>query len=505
MKAPITIDEAMHDPKLLGAALGDTASWQVWSAVAKASYGLRLTATERTAFDKVAGGRNPPTRKVREFVGVASRRSGKGRIAAALATYESAIVDHRQHLSPGETGVCATISPTKAQSTIILNYCRGYFESSPLLRTKVKDITQDEIRLKNGTIITTLVNDFRSLRGRTLLFAALDEAAFLRDDQSSTPDIEAARALRPGLSTTDGLLAILSSPYSRRGLLHQRYRDYYGTDSDDTLVVSGPSQVFNPTLDAAMIEAERAADPAAAESEWFGLFRSDLAAFLSDDLIDAAVDHGRPLELPPREDVVYQSFGDVSAGRSDATAICIGHSEGETFVVDVVRGHPAPHNPADVVAELCALARQYRCTKITADNFSGEWAASAVREAGLEFRRCELPKSALYLEGLSRFTRGQVRLPNHTALLRELRLLERRTMRSGKDAVDHPAHGGHDDHCNVVFGAMWLCRPAIIDRNAIDLGSPYSSGRESLPNPFAGETGDGPTPEYQDPTPWLMH
>ena len=86
-----------------------------------------------------------------------------------------------------------------------------------------------------------------------------------------------------------------------------------------------------------------------------------LVAFLSDDLIDAAVDHGRPLELPPREDIVYRAFADVCAGRSDATAICIGHTEGETFVVDVVRGHPAPHNPADVVAELGALARQYRC------------------------------------------------------------------------------------------------------------------------------------------------
>jgi hypothetical protein len=147
------------------------------------------------------------------------------------------------------------------------------------------------------------------------------------------------------------------------------------------------------------------------------------------------------------------------------------------------------------------LARQYWCTKITADNFSGEWAASAVRESGVEFRRCELPKSALYLEGLSRFTRGQIRIPNHPALLRELRLLERRTMRSGRDAVDHPAHAGHDDHSNVVFGAMWLCRPAKIDRNNIDLGSPISVG--GGPSGFPGELyGNGPDDDG-GPTPWL--
>ena len=33
----------------------------------------------------------------------------------------------------------------------------------------------------------------------------------------------------------------------------------------------------------------------------------------------------------------------------------------------------------------------------------------------------------------------------------ELRLLERRTHRSGKDTVEHPRNG-HDDHANVVCG-----------------------------------------------------
>jgi hypothetical protein len=217
-----------------------------------------------------------------------------------LATYESALVDHSARLAPGEVGVVACISPTREQAKIVQRYALGYFETSPVLRDEVADVTADEIRLRNGNVICTLANDYRTLRGRTLLLAILDEASFLRDETSTTPDIEAARALLPGLSTTRGMLCILSSPYRRVGLLYQRHRDFFAKDGDGVLCVAGPSLAFNPTLDPAGIAAAREADPQAALSEWDGEFRSDLLQFLDDALIDAAVDHDRPLELPPR-------------------------------------------------------------------------------------------------------------------------------------------------------------------------------------------------------------
>jgi hypothetical protein len=51
--------------------------------------------------------------------------------------------------------------------------------------------------------------------------------------------------------------------------------------------------------------------------------------------------------------------------------------------------------------------------------------------------------------------RGAVSIPDLPPLIRELRLLERRTHRSGKDSVDHGT-GGADDHANALAGAMWL-------------------------------------------------
>jgi hypothetical protein len=436
----------------LGAGIGDLASWRTWLAVLKGAYGRPLDAGERALFEAVAGDRSVPDRKVRELVAVVSRRAGKGRIGAAIAVHAAALSSYA--LAPGETGVVACISPTVRQARIVSDYCRGYLEASPVLAAEVSEVTADEIRLRNGNVITTLASDYRSLRGRTLLAAVIDEAAFLRSDTSSTPDTETVRALRPGLATVGGMLVVLSSPYRRSGYLFERHRDCFGRDDDDVLVVSGPSRAFNPLLDQALIAADLASDPEAARAEWLGEWRSDLAAFLSDELVDAAIVHGRPLELPPRMGVSYRAFVDASAGRHDAFCIAIAHRDGERIVIDVCRGRKPPFDPASVAAEYAKLAREYRCS-VVGDNYAGEWVSQAFRSAGVEYRRADRPKSELYLEGLSGFTRGLVELPDMPALSRELRLLERRTARSGRDTVDH-GPSGSDDHANVVFGALWL-------------------------------------------------
>jgi hypothetical protein len=98
----------------------------------------------------------------------------------------------------------------------------------------------------------------------------------------------------------------ISTGYRKLGLLYQKWRDHFGENGDAVLVIQADSATLNPTLDAAMIERAKAADPEAARSEWEGSFRSDIAAFLDDETVDAAIDCGRPLELPPRAGVQYK-------------------------------------------------------------------------------------------------------------------------------------------------------------------------------------------------------
>ena len=264
----------------------------------------------------------------------------------------------------------------------------------------------------------------------------LDEASFLAES-----DIETARALLPGLATTGGMLVTVSSPYRRSGLVYELHRDFFGVDSDDCLVVAGPSIVFNPTLDVAMIEAATAADPEAAASEWHGEFRVGLSQLFDDATLDQAIDRARPLELPPVSGIFYEGFVDASSGTGhDAFTVGVVHKDKDgLYVVDLVRGTVGPFDPQAVTGQYAALLKDYGIATIVGDYFAAGWVASAFADHGIKYIRAELPKSQIYLECVSLFTRGLVRLPDHPKLLRELRMLERHTHRFGKDSVIYTA------------------------------------------------------------------
>jgi hypothetical protein len=325
-----------------------------------------------------------------------------------------------------------------------------------VLRKEIEAITATEVRLRNKIAISVRANSFRTTRGRTLVACVFDECSFWPDDTSASPDTETYSAILPSLATVDGLLVSISSAYRKTGLMYTKHRDFFGVDSDDTLVVSGTSQQFNPTLDGSVIAAQRAADPVAARSEWDSEFRADLATYLDDELIERAIDHGRPLELPPQPGIYYKCFVDSSGGSGhDAYTIAIGHKEGDRYIIDLVRGTKfgVPFDPHEVTMAYGKLCQEFGIGTVIGDNYSAAWVSGAWGRTGVSYVRSDIPKSQIYLEVLPCFSRELVSLPDHPKLLRELRLLERRTHRSGKDSVDH-GKTGHDDFANSVCGVL---------------------------------------------------
>jgi hypothetical protein len=452
--AIMDIDRALRDRRLLGGALGDVSSWSVWFAVLRAAFGLKLNPEQQKLFAQVAGNRPPPMRRVRELWAIVGRRGGKSRIAAALAVFFALFVPHK--LAAGERGMVLVLAMSKEQAKVVFSYALAFLRQSPALRKEIAETTSSEIRLKNGIVIAIHSTSFRSVRGRTLCACVLDEIAFWRDELSAAPDTEVYSALLPSLLTTGGMMVGISTGYRRAGLLYQKHRDHFGQDSDDTLVVQGSTQSFNGMIDEAALAALRAADPAAAPSEWDGTFRDDIAAFLDDALIDAAVEHGRPLELPPQAGVDYQAFVDAAGGVGvDSYTMGIAHKEAEKLVVDVVRGTTGKFDPAEVTRQYAELVKEYRIGTVVGDYHAAGWVASAWRDHGITYVRSELNKSGIYLETLPSFARGIVRLPDHPKLLRELRLLERHTHRSGKDTISH-GKTGSDDFANACCGALRL-------------------------------------------------
>jgi hypothetical protein len=455
MKPRISIDQAIGDRNALGAALGDDLeSWRTWRVVLKAAFGEALTDDEREIFASVAGDtREPPHERVRELWAICSRRSGKSRIAALVAVFCALYCKHKA--AAGETLMVLVLAASTEQARVVFGYVKGFLDASDLLHNEIENSTQSEITLRNGVVIGVHSNSHRTTRGRTLVACVLDEIAFWYSDGQNS-DQDSYTALLPSLATTKGLMLGISTPYRRIGLLHQKYRDHHGVNGD-VLVVQGDASKFNPTLDQAVIQAQREADPQGAKSEWDALFRSDLTQFLDDDLVDAAVNPARPLELPPQHSTTYFAFTDAAGGGADSYTLSICHKGKDgRIVIDLVRGtRRKNYNPSDVTAEYAALCKEYRIFKIVGDNYAAHWVSDAWKANGISYAKSELSKSQIFNEALAIFTRSHIELPDHPVLLRELRLLERQTHRSGSDSISHP-RGGHDDHANAVCGVAWL-------------------------------------------------
>lgn len=238
-----TIDSALCDRQLLGAALDDPDSWQTWFAALRAAFGLELSREHRRIFAAISGGRAAPTKRVREFWCLVGRKGGKSRMAAAIACYIALF--GRFKLARGEQGLVLVLAMSMDQAKVVFGYCYGFLASSPVLAREIESTTATEIRLKNGIVIATHANSFRSVRGRTLCACVFDEVAYWRDSIGAVPDIETYTAIIPSLLTTKGMLIGISSTYRRAGLLYSKYERFFGTDDADTLVVKGGTTTFN--------------------------------------------------------------------------------------------------------------------------------------------------------------------------------------------------------------------------------------------------------------------
>jgi hypothetical protein len=111
-------------------------------------------------------------------------------------------------------------------------------DSIPALRGLVANKTGEVISLANGLDIEIRAASFRGLRGVTCVSAICDEISFWFDDQSSNPDREILDAIRPSLSTTDGMLVGIGSPHARRGQLWLTYQRHFGAGGDPLILVA---------------------------------------------------------------------------------------------------------------------------------------------------------------------------------------------------------------------------------------------------------------------------
>jgi len=107
---------------------------------------------------------------IREAILRTGRRSGKGRIAAVVATFE-ATVNADAHLAavpPGERVSIVVVATSQQQARIVHRYVRKFL-GAPALAPLVARDTDDEIELTNGIVIATVPAHAAAARGSASL------------------------------------------------------------------------------------------------------------------------------------------------------------------------------------------------------------------------------------------------------------------------------------------------------------------------------------------------
>jgi hypothetical protein len=456
MQIKTSIREALEDPRLLGKALVGP-SWHVWRTMLIALMGEPLTEKELVTFRQVTRRLEAPTARCEEFIGIVGRRGGKSRAVAVLATYLATLIDYRDVLVPGERGLLLCIAPDLKQASIVHSYIAGILAESSVLKPLVGGSTQTTLRLTNGLDIETRSASFRRLRGVTCIAAIADESCFwFSDESSANRDDEILQAVRPALATTQGLLAIISTPYSRRGATWEAFHRDYGPQGDPSvLVANGTSRAFNPSLRQSVIDRAYERDPVAAAAEYGGEWRSDIAAFLTRDAVMACVDHD-VIERPYCEGVRYSGFVDPSGGSNDSMTLVISHVKDGQAVLDLIREARPPFSPESVVAEFCETLNSYKIRRVQGDRYAGAWPGEQFAKRGIKYEPADKTASQLFLELLPAINGGAVRLLQHRRLIDQLINLERRSsFGTGRDTVGHPP-GSHDDVAVAAAGAVLL-------------------------------------------------
>jgi hypothetical protein len=331
----MNIIESLNDENLLGGSIKDPVSFSPWKALMASAFGLPLDPDQLALYRNCTGRTSPPSAQFRSVFMVIGRRGGKSVAMALLAVYLATFRDWRPKLTAGERAVILLVAGDRQQAKILYRYVVGIL-NAPILNDLILNYTADSLDLKGCVTIEIVTRSYKSVRGRSVCAALLDECAFWPSDESSSdPDHEVVAAIRPSMATfPDAMIIAASSPYSKKGILWDAWKRYYGRDDPSTLVWQAPTRTMNPSVPQEFIDEEYERDPISASAEYGANFRSDVDAFVRAEVVEDAVVSGRYELMPAPSSYKYRGFCDPSGGSSDSFTLSIAHGENDIAVLD---------------------------------------------------------------------------------------------------------------------------------------------------------------------------
>lgn len=428
-----------------------------------------LSADEREIARKLFGDIDvipPEARDV--FVGIFGARSGKTYIFGALYLLWRALVADLSTLAPGEVAVGLAVAPDLRLARQLIRYALGAAKSVPSIAALIESENADGfiLRRPDGKVVSIealpATRGGSALRGRSLVGAVLDEAAFFRDESFAVNDTELFKAVAPRI-LPGGMVVIITTPWAEAGLSYDEFERNFGHPVT-AIACRAPTSLMrddSPRI-LAMVERERVRDPDNArrefDTEFWGM---GTGLFFVAEACRASVTVESLPKTDASLDVIVGVGGDLALVR-DAAALVVVHKDGDFYdVAEVIERKPAKGTPlklSSLVVDFSEAAARHGCHEICVDNHVLEPAREHL-PAGMTLEACpggQQGKIDTYTEARNIIHSGLLRIPvQYRRIAEQLREVVSKPTTGGGLIISSPRRGGsHGDLASALILAL---------------------------------------------------
>jgi hypothetical protein len=410
------------------------------------------------------------------IVAMCGARAGKSYVLSALRLLHAALTVSLETMAPGEVAAAVVVTPDGRLGRQVLRYAKGAAKGAAALAKLIEGETAESltIRRPDGEVVEIVclpaTRGGSAVRGRSLVGAVLDEAAFFRDADYAINDDEIFKAVAPRV-LVGGQVVISSTPWAEAGLLWKLYDENHG-EPVTALAAHAPTLLLRDDEHTReFVERERERDPDNAAREFDAEpMAGGTSEFFETGAIDLCTDATLPMLLRPVHTLVRPdpaTLGLDTGFRKDPSAGVVVRSVGDLYVVaECVEIRPEPGKrliPSVTIKQLLARGDDHRCSSVACDQHYVE----TVREHAGGVDLVEAPggmpgKVETYTHVRTLLKEGKVRIPaGNKRLLSQLRQVVSKPTPGGGLTITSPRRAGaHGDLVSAFVIGLWAVSAA---------------------------------------------